>query len=373
MGKRVMMIVGEASGDLHASGVVREMKKLDPEVEIYGIGGDKMAAEGFRLIYHIREVNVMGFVEVIRHLPTIRAVSFTLEQIIRLKRPDVLVLVDYPGFNLRFAKIARKHGIRTVYYISPQVWAWHRSRVKQIKKLVERMLVIFPFEVPIYEKEGVPVEFVGHPLLEVVESTMEDRHFRKRFGLDADKPILAVLPGSRRQEIDSILPAMLSAARAVARERNMQVVIGVAPTLDEGYFRTMHGTDTIPLVRGATYDLMHHAAFALVTSGTATLETAMFATPMVVVYKTSWLTYLIGRLLIRVKNIGLVNIVAGRTIVPELVQHSANARGLAETMMSLLGDEERLDRMRQDLSKVRDLLGSPGASKRVADRVLREA
>ncbi len=373
MVERVMMIVGEASGDLHASGVIREMRKHHPDVEVYGIGGDKMVAEGFKLIYHIRELNFMGFVEVIRHLPTIRAVTFTLEQIIRLKRPDVLVLVDYPGFNLRFAKIAKKHGIRVVYYISPQVWAWHRSRVTQIRKRVDRMLVIFPFEVPFYEKEGVPVEFVGHPLLEVVESTMEDRHFRKRFGLDPEKPILAVLPGSRRQEIDMILPAMLSAAKAVARERGMQVAIGVAPTLEEGYFRTMHATGDVPLVRGGTYDLMHHAAFAMVTSGTATLETALFTTPMVVVYRTSWLTYLIGRLLIRVRNIGLVNIVAGRTIVPECIQHRATARHLAETVMALLEDDGRLASMRRELAAVRDLLGTTGASGRVAEKVMAEA
>ena len=373
MAERVMMIVGEASGDLHAAGVIREMKKRNPAVELYGVGGDKMIAEGFRIVYHIREVNFMGFVEVIRHLPVIRAVTFTLKQILQLKRPDVVVLVDYPGFNLRFAKIVKKLGIRIVYYISPQVWAWHRSRVKQMKKLVDKMLVIFPFEVPFYEKEGVPVEFVGHPLLEVVESTMEDRHFRKRYGLDPELPILAVLPGSRRQEIDNIFPAMLSAAKAVARERNMQVAIGVAPTLDEGYFRTMHGSGTVPLVKGATYDLMHHAAFAMVTSGTATLETAMFSTPMVVVYKTSWMTYLIGRLLVQVKNIGLVNIVAGRTIVPEFIQHRATAKNLAESMMDLFEEEGRLATMREELGKVRELLGSSGASAIVADRIMAES
>ncbi len=370
MADRVMMIVGEASGDLHASGVIREMKKLDPGVDVYGIGGDKMAAEGFRVIFHIRELGFMGFAEVLRHLPLIRAVTFTLEQIITLKRPDVVVLVDYPGFNLRFAKIARKHGIKVVYYISPQVWAWHRSRVKTMRKLIDRMFVIFPFEAEFYEKEGVPVEFVGHPLLEVVGSSMEDRDVRKRYGLHPEKPILALLPGSRRQEIDKILPPMLSAARAVAERLGMQVAIGVAPTLEERYFTTMHGTDDVPLVRGATYDLMDHASFAMVTSGTATLETALFGTPMVVVYKTSFLTYLIGRLLVRVKNIGLVNIVAGKTIVPEFIQHRASASALARALMMILDDPERLRTMKDELGKVRSLLGSAGASKVVAQRIM---
>jgi lipid-A-disaccharide synthase len=370
MVNRVMVIAGEASGDLHGAGVVRELKRRNPEVEVYGIGGDKMVREGLRAIYHIRELGFMGFVEVLRHLPLIRAVTFTLEQILKLKRPDVLLLIDYPGFNLRFAKIAKKYGIRVVYYISPQVWAWNRSRVRKMRAFVDTMLVIFPFEVDLYRKQGIDVEFVGHPLLEEIGSEMEPKHFAKRFGLDAERPILALLPGSRKQEIEKIFPAMFAAAKTVARERNMQLAIGVAPTLDERMFTTLYESGDVPLVRGATYDLMNHASFAMVTSGTATLETALFMTPMVVVYRTSWLTYLIGRLLVRVKNIGLVNIVAGRTIVPEFIQHRASARTLSRSMMSILDDPERIGRMKKDLGEVRAALGTSGASARVAERVL---
>lgn len=370
MGHRILMIAGEASGDLHGASVIREILRRDSDAEVYGIGGDKMVREGLRPIYHIRELGFMGFVEVIRHLPLIRAVMFTLEQILKLKRPDVVVLIDYPGFNLRFARIAKKHGLKVVYYVSPQVWAWHRSRIKKMRTLVDKMLVLFPFEVELYRAEGIDVEFVGHPLLESAVSEMEEKDFRRRFDLDPAKPILALLPGSRRQEIEHIFPAMLAAGKALAREYDMQLAVGVAPTLEERYFRALYATEGVPLVKGATYELMDHATFALVTSGTATLETALFGTPMFIVYRTSWPTYVIGRLLVQVRNIGLVNIVAGRTIVPEFIQHRATAGTLVRHGRSLLNDRGRLDVMRADLDRVRALLGTPGAAGRVAERIL---
>lgn len=370
MPHRVMIIAGEASGDLHGAGVVRELKKREPDIEIYGIGGDKMAHEGMRLIYHIREMGFMGFVEVIRHLPMIRGMLFALDQILTLRRPDVVVLIDYPGFNLRFAKAAKAKGIKVVYYISPQVWAWHRSRVNKMRELVDVMLAIFPFEVEFYTKEGVHAEFVGHPLLESIRSEMDAKNFRRRYGLDPEKPILALLPGSRRQEIEEIFPNMLAAGKRVAAERNMQLAVGVAPTLEERYFRSIYNVEGVPLIKGATYELMDHASFAFVTSGTATLETALFGTPMFVLYRTSWITYLIGRLLIHVKNIGLVNIVAGRQIVPEFIQHRASVGTLTKQALALLEDGPRMEQMRKDLSELRALLGTSGASARVADRIL---
>ncbi len=370
MPRRILMVAGEASGDLHGASVIREILRREPTAEIYGIGGDKMIHEGLRPIYHIRELGFMGFVEVIRHLPLIRAVMFTLEQILKLKRPDVVVLIDYPGFNLRFARIAKKHGLKVAYYVSPQVWAWHRSRVKQMRTLVDKMLVLFPFEVDLYRAEGIDVEFVGHPLLESAVSQMDEKDFRRRYDLDPDKKILALLPGSRRQEIEHIFPELLKTGKALAQEFDMQLVVGVAPTLEEKYFRTLYETEGVPLVKGATYELMDHASFALVTSGTATLETALFGTPMFVVYRTSWMTYLIGKLLVRVKNIGLVNIVAGRAVVPEFIQHRATAKTMIRHGRALLNDPSRLETMRADLGRVRALLGEPGAAARVADRVL---
>ena len=373
MVQRVMIIAGEASGDLHGAGVVRELKRISPGVDVYGVGGDKMKREGMEIIYHIHELGFMGFVEVLQHLPLIKSMEHALEQIVKFKRPDVLILIDYPGFNLRFAKKAKRYNVKIVYYISPQVWAWHKSRVKKMKAFVDKMLVIFPFEVDFFTREGIDVEFVGHPLLEVLETKLDHKGFLKRFGLDERKKIIALLPGSRKQEIEKIFPEMLKAAWRIAREKNMEIVVGVAPTLDERYFRTLFQLQGVHLISGMTYEIMAYADFAMVTSGTATLETACFTTPMFVVYKTSWLTYLIGRLLVRVKNIGLVNIVAGKKIVPEFIQHRARASNLAATALRLLSDEKRILEMKAELSKVKGKLGAVGASKRVAEQICQMA
>jgi len=373
MVQRVMIIAGEASGDLHGAGVVRELKRLQPAVDVYGVGGDRMKAEGMDLIFHIRELGFMGFVEVIKHLPFIRVMERTLAQILKFKRPDALVLIDYPGFNLRFARIAKTYGVKVVYYISPQVWAWHQSRVKRMRGLIDKMLVIFPFEVEFYRREQIDAEFVGHPLLEVVTSTLNRNAFCAKYELDPAKPVLALFPGSRRQEIENIFPELLAAGRSVAAATGAQICVGVAPTLNEEHLRRMYRMNGIRAVSGATYELMANADFAVVTSGTATLETACFGTPMVIVYRTSWPTYVIGRALVRVKHIGLVNILSGRKIVPELIQHRASAGPLARQVIRLMKDPEALARMRQDLSAVRGMLGEPGASRRVAERILQMA
>jgi lipid-A-disaccharide synthase len=373
MVKRVMMIAGEASGDLHGSGVVRELKRIDPTIDVYGVGGDRMKREGMTLVYDIRELGFMGFVEVLKHLPFVRTMERTLEQIVKFKRPDVLVLIDYPGFNLRFAAIAKRYDVKIVYYISPQVWAWNKGRVKKMRGLVDKMLAIFPFEVDFYNREGIDAEFVGHPLMEVLNSQLDRANFCKRFGIDDNKNIIALFPGSRLQEIENIFPSMLKAAKAVAAELDMEIAVGVAPTLEEKYFKTFFKVEGIHLVKGGTYELMQHAHFAFVTSGTATLETACFATPMFVVYKTSWLTYLVGRAMIRVKNIGLVNIVAEKRIVPEFIQHQASAQNLASSALEFLRDPQRMSEMKAELSKIKGMLGAHGASRTVAERIVQMA
>jgi lipid-A-disaccharide synthase len=368
---RIMMIAGEASGDLHGAGVVRELKKRDPSIDIFGIGGDRMSAAGMNLVYHVREVSVMGFAEVVRHLPVIRSVERTLEALLIGRRPDVLVLIDYPGFNLRFAAKARKRGIKTVYYISPQVWAWNPGRVKKMKGVIDAMFVVFPFEVAIYKKSGIDVEFVGHPLLEVLGEAQSRKEFLVRYELDPSRPIVGLFPGSRRQEVERIFPSMLGAAEMLMRERNVQVVVGAASILAHEFVKSFvrEGLN-VRIVQNATYDVMANSDVALVTSGTATLETACFQTPMVVVYKTSWLSYIVGRLLIRIKNIGLVNIVAGKTIVPELVQHEVEAARLARAASNFLDDQELRSKTSQELALVRARLGKPGASARVAEGIL---
>lgn len=365
-----MIIAGEASGDLHGSGVVRELKRANPSIEIFGVGGDRMKREGMQLIYNVNELGFMGFVEVLKHLPVIRSMKKTLETVFRLRKPEVVLLIDYPGFNLRFAKFAKRSGSKVVYYISPQVWAWHRSRVKGMRGVVDIMLAILPFEVEIYREEGVEAEFVGHPLLEVLRSDMDRKSFCKRYGLDGGRKILALLPGSRRQEIEMILPEMLRAARMVAAEEEVDIVLALAPTLREDHLRMFYNLEGIHVVGGASYEVMGNADFALVTSGTATLETGLLGTPMAVVYKTSWPTYILGRLLIRLKNIGLVNIVAGRQVVPEFIQHRATAANLATEALRYLRDESLLSSVRKDLEQVRGRLGQTGASAKVAQRIL---
>jgi lipid-A-disaccharide synthase len=368
---RVMMIAGEASGDLHGSGVVRELKRRKPECDIFGIGGDKMRAAGMELVYHVRELSVMGFWEVIQHLPLLRSVERTLAALLIARRPDVLVLIDYPGFNLRFAQTARKQGIRIVYYISPQVWAWNSGRVRKMKGVVDKMLVVFPFEVDIYRKEGVDVEFVGHPLLEVLNEPQAKPEFCKRYGFDEEKPIVGLFPGSRRQEIERIFPAMIGAARLLNTQLGAQIAVGVASVLELSFVKSFLRDDfPVQLIQNATYDVMKNSDVALVTSGTATLETACFQTPMVVVYKTSWLTYVIGRFLVRIKNIGLVNIVAGKQLVPELLQSAVNPRRLGSEVAAMLENESRRKEISKNLSLVKEKLGTFGASARVAESIV---
>lgn len=368
---RVMIIAGESSGDLHGAGVVRELKLLSPGCDVFGIGGDKMQGAGMQLIFHVRELAVMGFWEVLQHLPLIRSVEKTLEALLKVRRPDVLLLIDYPGFNLRFARIARRSGIRILYYISPQVWAWNPGRVRKMKGLIDKMLVVFPFEAEIYSKQGIEVEFVGHPLLEVLDQPQPRAAFCKRWGLDENTKIVGLFPGSRQQEIERIFPAMIGAARILHRQTGSQTAVGVAANLDLAYLQSFLREDfPVTLIQNATYDVMKNVDVALVTSGTATLETACFGTPMIVVYKTSWITYLIGRLVIRIHNIGLVNIVAGRTVVPEILQYQVSPRRLAQEAFTILDSDRTRDEISRDLTTIKGKLGTIGASSRVAKALM---
>ena len=371
---RVMMIAGEPSGDLHGAGVVRELKKLQPDAEVFGIGGEKMQSEGMNLVYHIRELSVMGFWEVVQHLPLLRSVEQTLTALLRIKRPDVVVLIDYPGFNLRFARKAKAQGIKIIYYISPQVWAWNPGRVKTMRGLIDKMLVVFPFETDIYRNAGIDAEFVGHPLLEVLTEPQSRSDFCRRYELESAKSILGLFPGSRKQELERILPSMVGAARILHNRFGVQVAVGVASALEIDFVKSFLRNDfPVKLIHHATYDVMANADVAIVTSGTATLETACYRTPMVVVYRTSPLTYLIGRLLIRIKNIGLVNIVAGRSLVQELIQGKATPQRIADAVGRLIENSEERSRISAELFSVRNLLGSPGASSRVASVIQRYA
>ena len=368
--KRILVIAGEASGDLHGAGVVRELKKALPDCMIYGIGGDKMHGEGMELIYHIRELSVMGFWEVIQQLPVIKSVERTLNVLLKVRKPDVVLLIDYPGFNLRFAAKAKNEGIKVVYYISPQVWAWNPGRIKKMQGNIDSMLVVFPFEAEYYAKSGINVDFVGHPLLEVFTEPLDRKQFCTRFGFDDRKFILGLFPGSRKQELEKIFPSMLGAARILYKTYGLQTAVGVSSALDIEYVRSFLRNDfPVTVVQQATYELMKNADCAVVTSGTATLEIGYYQTPMVIVYKTSLLSYLIGRLLVKIKNIGLVNIVAGETVVPELLQWEVKPDKIAREVGLMVENKNHRMEISRKLGTIRERLGSKGASKRVADKI----
>ena len=368
---RVMMIAGEVSGDLHGAGVVGELKQRRPALEIFGIGGDAMKRAGMELVRHISSMSFMGFVEVVKHLGLIRETERTLASLLDQRPPDVVVLIDYPGFNLRFARKVKQKGIKVLYYISPQVWAWHPGRVKTMRRLVDRMKVVFPFEVELYQREGVDVEFVGHPLVETLRASATREEFFRAHRLDLRKRLVGLFPGSRKQELEKILPVMRAATRSLVKSHDVQCVLGIAPSLGLPLLReSIAPDDPITLVEGATYDLMAYADAAMVTSGTATLETGWFGTPMVVLYRTSWPSYLIARALITTTNIALVNIVLGKTVVPELIQHHARAEKVTEAVARILDDGAYSASVRKELSAVQSKLGTPGASARVADAII---
>ncbi len=372
--KKILIIAGEASGDLHGANLVKALKEQDSSVAVYGVGSRKLREAGVHMLADASEISVVGATEVLTHIGAIYRVYAKLKRFLREERPDLLVLIDFPDFNIMTGKAARKLGIPVLYYISPQVWAWRKGRVNTIAKLVQVILVVFPFEVDLYRPTGVDVRFIGHPLADVVDSPYTRDEARNRLGLAQDRRTVALLPGSRRKEIMHLLPDMLNAA-AILRGRfpDVQFVLPVAPTLAHDLVERYVAESGVPvrIIDGQVYDVLRASDAAIVTSGTATLETGLMAVPMVIVYRISWLSYLIGRMFIRVKHIGLVNIVAGRTVVPELIQDDVTPERIAREIEGVLADPATYLRMHDDLKQVRTLLGDGGASRRAA-AVIRE-
>ncbi len=360
---RYYIIAGEASGDLHGSNLIKALHGKDADAEVRAWGGDKMEAAGATLVKHYRDLAFMGFVEVVKHLPTIlRNLTACKEDILAFD-PDVLVLIDYPGFNLRIAEWAKEKGIKVCYYISPQVWAWKESRVKKIREIVDRMLVILPFEVPFYEKWKYGVTYVGHPLFEVVEEECA----KPRPAPLSAKPVIALLPGSRAMEIRQKLPVMLAAAQNFP---DYQAVVAGAPAQpDTLYEELMKNSDAI-LIRNQTYNVLRQARAALVTSGTATLETALFGVPQVVCYRGNPISYQLAKRFIKVKYISLVNLILDRPAVSELIQHELTEARIVAALRPLLDDGEVRRRMLKEYGLLRGLLGDAGASARAAEAVV---
>ena len=365
-----MIVTGEASGDKHAARLIAEMRRAAPEVEweFFGSGGEEMRTAGATTLVDIRELAIMGLVEVLRALPLFRRVFRLLRAAARERRPDAVILVDWPEFNLRLAKKLSGDGQRVFYYISPQIWAWRRYRIRTIRRHVEKMLVILPFERQFYEKYGVQVEYVGHPLLDSVQVTASREEFCARHGLAPERRILAFLPGSRHSEIRHILPPLLeTVARLRDQHPDWQCVLPLARTLSREEVATIPG---LTIVERDTYNAVAAADLAIVASGTATLETAIIGTPLIVVYRASELNWRIFHPLIRVPWVGMPNLIAGKRIVPELLQSELTGVRLAAEIANLLADPSRLAVMRDELAAVRARLGEARASARAAQTII---
>jgi lipid-A-disaccharide synthase len=367
--RTVVIVAGEASGDLHGAHLVREMKALDPSLSFCGVGGANLEAEGVRLIARSAEMAVVGLTEVFSKLPFIAGVFVRLRGMLRKEKPGLVILIDYPDFNLRLASEAKRAGVPVFYYISPQVWAWRKNRIHRIRQVVDRMAVILPFEKGIYAEMGVDVDFVGHPLLDAVKRTRSREEALAAFGLRDAWPLVALLPGSREKEVTSLLPEMAGAAEILARDfPDAQFVLPLAETVDPSLVQGILRGHPVPVtvLPGQMYDAVGISDAAMVASGTATLETALLETPMVIAYRISPLTAAVGRRVIRVKHIGLVNLIAGKTLAPELVQENATAPRLAAEVKALLTDRERREMIRGELAAIRRKLGQPGAARRAA-------
>ena len=366
----ILIIAGELSGDVQGGKLVAAIKKLSPDLKITGIGGDNMEAAGMELLHHIREMSFLGFSEVVKHLPFIRKVMNELTEWIETNRPETVILIDYPGFNLRLAKKAKKLGCRIVYYISPQVWAWGAGRIKKISRLVDHMIVVFPFEEGLYRSAGVKVDFVGHPILEGLNSKLSREEFYEKHGFKLDNPVVGLLPGSRAQEVENLYLQMVEAVELMKKELpDLQTVTGISPTLNENIYSIIEAETDLEHSNDI-YDVMQHSAMLFVASGTATLESACLGTPMIIVYKVSPISWFLGKLLVKLKNIGLVNIVAGEKIVPEILQSEVTATRLASEGLSLLGDKTLMEDTRKKLLMVKESLGKTGASQRAAELIV---
>ena len=373
---KIMVVAGEASGDKHGAALVSALREIYPDTrfEVFGSGGEEMRSAGVETLVDARETAVIGIPEIARAIGRLYGAYRRLLEAARARRPDAVVLIDWPDFNMRLARRLRREGFKIVYYISPQVWAWRRYRVRALRRDVERMLVILPFEEEFYKEEGIEVEYVGHPLAQSVQTTATRDEFARRHGLDRSRPIIALLPGSRHKEIHYHLPAMLDAAGRLQRrlQNETQFVVPLASTVNRDQVEAIikeaatDATRDVTVIERDTYNALGHAEIAVVASGTATVEAALIGTPMVIVYRASEVNWRLIRPLIRLDTFGMVNLIAARRVAPELIQHDVTGEKIASEVAGILSDPARLARMREDLREVRDRLragGRPGPSR----------
>ncbi len=367
--KKILLVAGEVSGDLHGSHLVEAIQRIEPEVQFFGVGGESLKRRGMKLLYPAHSLSVVGITEVFLKLGTILKALRGLKRSLDREKPNLVILIDFPEFNLRLAKMAHRRGIPVLYYISPQVWAWRPKRVNLIARLVKKMIVLFPFEVPLYEAAGVDVEWVGHPLLDIVKPTLPKEVAFQQFGLDPKRRTIGLLPGSRVHEVERLLPPLLDSAHLLQREiPDLQFVIPLAPGIPKTILSSWMKNISIPVkvVEGFTYDVMNLAELLITASGTATLEGAILGKPMIIIYRVSLPSYWVGRALIRVDHIGLVNLVAEKEIAPELIQKDVHPQRIADEAFRILRDPILSRKMSESMGEVRQKLGEPGAAQRAA-------
>ena len=372
---RILISAGEASGDIHAAAVTAAIKKIDSSAEVFGMGGDALRNAGGEVLFDIKDHGVMGFVEVLKKLPDLFKLRDDFEKVMDERKPDCLITVDYPGFNMKLAKLAHEKGIPVVSYIAPSAWAWHKSRAKKVAKIVDKVACIFPFEYDVYKEAGAPVEFVGHPLVDIVKPRMTKEEAMAFAGKEEGKKLILLMPGSRLMEIEKMLPTLLEAAKLIKKQLpEVSFVMPRAGTIPVSLLKEKIQASglEVKITEGNNYDLFSVADLALATSGTVTLEAALCGLGSVIVYKTNPVTYFIAKLVVNIPHIGLPNIVAAKSVLPELIQNDFTPAKVAQEALALL-ESKRNAKMKEDLAYVKERLGKPGAVGRVAELVLKIA
>ena len=373
--KLIMLIAGEPSGDLHGANLMRNLKKVDNSLDFIGAGGKKMEQEGLIGITDMDSLAVIGIKEIFGKYASLKQAFRRLTEIIEKNKPDCLILIDYPGFNLRMAKIAKEKNVPVFYYISPQIWAWGRNRIKKIKKYVDKMFVILPFEKEFYSQYGVNAEFLGHPLLDIVKPNLSKEQSFSSFGFNPNETLIGLLPGSRWEEVKLSIPIMAQACKIIAKEvPNVKFGVLVSESIDVKKIESLvpHNKQVFHFIKDKNYNFINICDLVLVNSGTATLEVAILAKPMVIIYKVSFLSWLVIKMLVKIPYIGLANIIKGEKIVPELTQFAAIPSKVAKEALSILVDENRIITIQKNLSEVKAKLGKEGASEKTARAILEE-
>jgi lipid-A-disaccharide synthase len=368
--KKLMVIAGEASGDLHGGYLLKELLKLSPDIQIIGTGGTKMAATGANFYYDVKDLAVIGFWEVLKRYGYFKQIFDDIVSKLDAEKPDAVLLIDYPGFNLRLASEAKKRGIKVIFYVAPQVWAWKKNRIKQIKQYIDELIVLFPFEIEYFKKRGMKTRFFGNPLLDIARVTENKSDVFKKYNLDENKITISLLPGSRKNEIIKHLSLVIDIANNIQRQKkDVQFVIPLASTVHKSEIEKQlaEAKTQISIVQGDTYNIVGYSDFAAVASGIATLETAVLQTPMVIYYKISAATYFLGKYILNIKTIGLPNIISGKKIVPELINNFATAPEISKTILDYLDSEDKYNTIKQDLSHLKFQLGTTRAYQKTAE------